>query len=361
MEKDTFSDPEVVAEMKKLVPIRINAEGGGEELARRFGVDSYPTIVFVGPDGDEVDRILGYLPPGEFLRQTRRIRTGDTFMACLYRLAENPADAEALSRAVSGLLERSDPEGAIARVKAFHHATEKHHHDACMGLMFQARAALQSRLYERAGKLYRTGWSAGFVVPDTEGTRGLRTLIDKGLSEMPPDEQAERLRAARFEDAAQLLDMIDLGQVDPVHLIDVANFAFENGQYDSAASIYALWYDAMGERAEPDDLNTAAWQLYLTSRSLDLGLTMAHQAYRLDPSTDIADTLARLLYVTGDRNRAIELERYAAQGANEVDEAFFSEGLTRMEAGQDLGDRPAFDSYPGERIDSLAGPTRSVI
>ena len=88
---------------------------------------------------------------------------------------------------------------------------------------------------------------------------------------------------------------------------------------------------------------------------------MAHQAYRLDPSTDIADTLARLLYVTGDRPRAIELERFAAQGANDVDEAFFSEGLKRMEAGQDLGDRPAFDSYPGERIDSLAGPSRSVI
>ena len=155
--------------------------------------------------------------------------------------------------------------------------------------------------------------------------------------------------------------MTDLGEIDPTHLVDVAAFAFENGQYDAAASVYARWYAATGNEADPDDLNTAAWQLYLTSRSLDLGLAMAARAYQLDPSTDIADTLARLLYVTGDRERAMELERFAAQGANEVDAEFFLEGLKRMEAGQDLGDRPAFDAYPGERIDNLAGPSRSII
>ena len=80
-----------------------------------------------------------------------------------------------------------------------------------------------------------------------------------------------------------------------------------------------------------------------------------------DPSADIADTLARLLYVTGEHESAMDLERFAAEGANEIDAAFFNEGLKRMEAGQDLGDRPAFDGYPGERIEQLASGSRSII
>jgi len=361
LEKDTFTHPEVVAELKKLVPIRVNAEGGGEGLAKSFGVDSYPTVVFVDPEGEEVDRILGYLPPEEFLRQTRRIRAGDTFVACLFRLAEDPSDADALSRAVAGLLERSDPEGAIARINAFHSAEDGQSHEACVGLMFQARAALQTRLYERAAKLYRTGWNAGFIVPDTDGTRRLHGLVTTGVSELPPEVQARHLRSARHDDASDVLAMADLKVLEPSRLAEVADFAFQNGQYDLAAATYGRWFEEVRDHADPDDLNSAAWQLYLSSRSLDLGLAMARQAYDRDPSTDIADTLARLLYVTGDRKTAMELERYAVEGANEVDAAFFNEGLKRMEAGQDLGDRPDFDSYPGEQIESFVASSRSII
>jgi thioredoxin-related protein len=48
-------------------------------------VDSYPTIVFVNGDGEEVDRILGYLPPGEFVTESRRIRNGGAVQARLGR------------------------------------------------------------------------------------------------------------------------------------------------------------------------------------------------------------------------------------------------------------------------------------
>lgn len=361
LEEDTFTDPAVVAELEMVVPMRVDAEGAGEELASRFGVDSYPTMVFIDPDGEEVDRILGYLPPEAFVRQMQRIRTGDTFMACLYRLAEDPADVEALSRAVTGLLERSDPEGAISRIKAFHHGADEHVKDTCTAMMFQAMADLHSRLYGRAAKLYRAGWSAGFVVPELDGTRRLNALIAGEIGKLEPVTQAELLRSARFDDAAALLEMVNLENVEPDRLASVADFAFQNGHYDFAAATYARWYAEVGDRASANELNAAAWRLYLSSRSLDLGLAMARQAYELDPSTDFADTLARMLYVTGEPEAAIELERMAAQGANEIDAVFFYDGLKRMEAGQDLGDQPAFDAYPGERIEHLAGRSRRII
>jgi thioredoxin-related protein len=107
MEREVFTDPNVRSALQGLVVLKLDAEGDGERLAARYGVDSYPTIVFVNGDGEEVDRILGYLPPGEFVTESRRIRGGGTVQARLGRLSASPPDAEATAAAVAGLLERS--------------------------------------------------------------------------------------------------------------------------------------------------------------------------------------------------------------------------------------------------------------
>ena len=138
LDRDTFGNGEVRRQLRRVVAVRVNAEEEGKELARRYDVDSYPTIVFTDHDGDEIDRIIGYLPPEQFLAQAARIESGDTFVSCLERLAENPADEDAIVRAVVGLLERADPEGAIARIKAYHEAAADHDHQLCMRLMFRA-------------------------------------------------------------------------------------------------------------------------------------------------------------------------------------------------------------------------------
>lgn len=78
MDRETFSDSEVRAALDGVVALKLDAERGGKSLAARYGVDSYPTIVFTDGDGEEVDRIRGYLPPGEFIAESRRIRGGDT-------------------------------------------------------------------------------------------------------------------------------------------------------------------------------------------------------------------------------------------------------------------------------------------
>jgi thioredoxin-related protein len=361
LEADTFTDPAVLALLREVVPIRVDAEGSGEELARQYGVDSYPTIVFVDGQGNEVDRILGYLPPAQFVEQASRIKMGDTFLACLYRHSQDPSDMDALIRSVDGLLERSDPEGAIMRIKAFHGAGEGHSHDICKRLMFEARAALHSRLYGRAGKLYRRGWDGNFVVPETDGTRHLHKLVSLDGVDEAGDDLADRLRQARFEDAAALLASVDLEAVPSEVLIPVGDFAVRNGHYDLAAQIYEQWFDAVGPNADPDDLNSAAWQLYLTGRSLNTGLEMARLAYKQDPLPDIADTVARLLYMLGEVDEAMDYERRAIATPIEADADYFRDGLKRMKAGEDLGDRPDFEIYPGSRIESTGNASRTVI
>jgi len=353
LDVDTFSVPEVRREIANLVSIKVNGEKAGADLAATFGIDSYPTLIFLDPDGNETDRILGYLPPDRFLRRVRRIRTGDTFLACLGDLDEDPGNVEAIQRSVDGLLERSDPEGAINRIEAFHRATDGHQLETCRRLMFTARVELHSRVYQRAAKLYRRGWDRGFEVPNTQGAAALHTLIAEELPSLPADDQAPLLREARYEDAAALLKIPELQSATAENLLDVAGFAFRNGHFDLAADLYLRWYEAAGAAAEPDSLNDVAWRLYLARTELETAIGIARQAFAAKPDFDTADTLARLLYVTGSVDEAIALERRAAEDAGGARGETYLGVADRMEEGEALDDKPTFETYPGQRRRAL--------
>ena len=353
LETDTFSNAEVQQELRAFVPMQLNAEKGGAELAERFGVDTYPTMVFLDASGYETDRILGYLPPDRFLRRVKRVRAGDTFLACLRALDQDPGDIEAIERSVAGLLERSDPEGAIGRIEAFHQATDGEELEMCRKLMFAARGELHARVYQRAAKLYRAGWERAFEVPDTAGTAALYRAIADGLQNLPSDEQATILRRARYADAGVLLDIPDIETASPPSLLDIAGFAFRNGHFDRAADLYVRWYESEGGAADPANLNDVAWRLYLSGQRYDSAVEIAQHSYTANPDPETADTLARLLYVQGAVDEAIRLETQAAESAQGTRSETYSEIARRMEAGEALDDRPTFESYPGKRRRAL--------
>jgi thiol-disulfide isomerase/thioredoxin len=74
MEKRTFRDPRVLTRLRDVVPVRVDAEetaarGGfkGAELALRYAIEVYPTIVVVDGEGRELARNAGLMSPDEFL------------------------------------------------------------------------------------------------------------------------------------------------------------------------------------------------------------------------------------------------------------------------------------------------------
>jgi thiol:disulfide interchange protein len=74
MEKKTFRDPRVMERLRDLVVVRVDAEetverGGlkGVDLALRYAVEVYPTIVVVDGNGREIARNTGVMSPDEFL------------------------------------------------------------------------------------------------------------------------------------------------------------------------------------------------------------------------------------------------------------------------------------------------------
>ncbi len=66
-------------------------------LTDRYNIHSIPSFVFVDENGDEIDRIVGYLPPAEYLAEMTRIRNGINTVPDLVRqLEEDPDNADLL-------------------------------------------------------------------------------------------------------------------------------------------------------------------------------------------------------------------------------------------------------------------------
>lgn len=73
LDKEVFTDDRVGEAARGLVAIRVNAEKGGEDVASRFRVGGYPTLLFVDGDGNLVHKVEGYLPADELLDVLRAL------------------------------------------------------------------------------------------------------------------------------------------------------------------------------------------------------------------------------------------------------------------------------------------------
>lgn len=78
MDRNTYGDSSVATYLRRhFVLTKVNAESpkrlkvgegtkSGIELARDFGVNSFPITWFLKPDGSRIDKLPGYRPPKDF-------------------------------------------------------------------------------------------------------------------------------------------------------------------------------------------------------------------------------------------------------------------------------------------------------
>lgn len=66
LDAQTYSDPRVIEASKNWIMVRIDLDKN-KALARQYQISSIPTIVLLQPDGKEVNRTAGFIPPGPML------------------------------------------------------------------------------------------------------------------------------------------------------------------------------------------------------------------------------------------------------------------------------------------------------
>jgi len=67
LDENTWRDKKVIGLLKeKTIPLRINA-GADASLRKKYAIQAYPTLLLLRPDGSVQERLLGYLPPEQFV------------------------------------------------------------------------------------------------------------------------------------------------------------------------------------------------------------------------------------------------------------------------------------------------------
>ncbi len=80
LDRMTFADESVGTWAKKnVIAVKLDAEKGeGRRVAQRYAVRAFPTILFIDPSGNELDRISGVFGPADFIRAAQSILEGRT-------------------------------------------------------------------------------------------------------------------------------------------------------------------------------------------------------------------------------------------------------------------------------------------
>jgi len=75
LDKDVYTDPEVIKAAKNFVAVKVNSDVNQKD-AQKYGVTGLPTIVFLKPNGDIAQTIVGYRPSQEFLKVMNEVLAG---------------------------------------------------------------------------------------------------------------------------------------------------------------------------------------------------------------------------------------------------------------------------------------------
>lgn len=75
LKKNTFPNAEVGAYYNSnFINVMVDGEKGeGEELARKFNIRGYPTMIFLSSDGDIITRTSGYRDPQELINLGKEV------------------------------------------------------------------------------------------------------------------------------------------------------------------------------------------------------------------------------------------------------------------------------------------------
>ncbi|MDB2657568.1 thioredoxin family protein, partial [Crocinitomicaceae bacterium] len=94
LSKEVFVQEELGAYMNKhFINLKLNGEeGDGDYLMAEFGLDAYPTMLFLSPDKQELNRIVGAVSADEILEVSKGVVDPSTTL--IYQLDKQYADGD---------------------------------------------------------------------------------------------------------------------------------------------------------------------------------------------------------------------------------------------------------------------------
>ncbi len=249
------------------VPLRVDGEKGeGPDLMKKFNIRGYPTTLLLTPEGDEIDRIVGYSgDKAKFLQRVKEYVEGKNTLADLkHRVEEKPDDAELHIKLARKYNARGNGEKAAMHFKR----------------VTELDPANSDQVGEAEFQL------ALHNMRETGDTQPIETIIQQ--SEDPQLKEQAWHYLIRYYD--------------------------RNDKEDELFQVYEEAIEQMPENTGM--MNSYAWYIFQNGveKKYDRGIEVAQTAVELDPKAHhIWDTLGQLQFAAGNREDAIKAMSKAAE------------------------------------------------
>jgi thioredoxin-related protein len=290
LDAKTYSDPKVGEFIKgHVIPYKIDAEKGeGIDLAKKYGVRAFPTVLLIKVSGEEIDRLLGYMPPKEFLETLGDYLKGVNTVAALKAdLEKNPGSATAQYQMAMKSMARNDLASAIECYKKV------------LDLDPSGPHAEEANFY--------------IAMNDFRSTKDPAKL--NAFADKYPD--------SRFASSA---------------IMSVATLYVKEKKLDEAHQKYEAYFAKHPDAAQ--DLNNVAWDLAGQKVMLDYAGKLAAKAVSLAKTDEekamYLDTQATVEFNRGNASQAIAIEEQALgllKNAPEKTRKEYESSLAKFKAG----------------------------
>jgi len=305
LDNDTFSNKKIIDFANdNLISFKIDAEkGSGPKHKEKYRVRGYPTIIILDNSGNELDRIVGYLPPENFLKELNRIKNGTNTLTDLQlKYSKNSDDItiqKDLAKKYIDLNVKDSARKYLDNVQSYHRSNN--------AFTFQNFYNL-SQLYYRIGELDVSIDILDQIVSldiDSSESAYFYGLLYKAKKNNTIDDLMEYVditndTTRKKQCYWQMIRITKKNDNDP---------ALEGQLYLKAVSLYDENYKYLASL-----LNSFAWRMTEIGQLLPEALEKVNYALEIKDDLKILDTKAEVLWKLGRVDEAIEVINECIQG-----------------------------------------------
>ncbi|MDF1562973.1 MAG: thioredoxin family protein [Deltaproteobacteria bacterium] len=328
LDRNVFTDEVVLESSKAWIAVKLDGElGEGLEVAKRYHVVGFPTVLFLDPSGKEIDRIFGYVEPAAFAATMEAYREGrDTLDSAAEEALKAPADLEAALEVGTRYAVRGDAGNAYRH----------------FARILEAR----QRLLEQGAREKKVATALQLLTGDPLA-RPIGAQLAGDLVSKEEREKIDGLAAQAYLVLGKYLFL--RGRRDNRRALKILQ-ALEREFPESSQAREAPYHIAVAlqrsrksaeakkklqsyltaEKHSAEAANTVAWFCYRERAHLDWGKEVARKALEAEPQNGaLWDTLAELEGALGNWKAALEAAKQAA--AADPSEPYYGQQVTRFE------------------------------
>ena len=305
LDTDTYTDERVIDFAKQnLISKKIDAEkDSGPEQKKKYRVRGYPTILLLDTDGNEIDRIVGYRPPDEFLNELNRIKSRDNTISDLkYRHKQEPDHYPTQIALAKKYVLVNLPDSASQILDNLYDVQQnKSQLDFSVALIL-------GQLYYQIGSLDRSIQILDQIVEsgvDSSDTGYFFGLMYKARKTSDIDDLLQYADFSENKDRKkqsywQIIRILKKQKRDP---------DLEAELYLKAIALYGSEYKYL-----PSLLNSFAWRMTVLEKNLDIALEKINEALESGEDLRILDTKAEVLWKLNRTEEAVQVIEKCIQG-----------------------------------------------